>query len=92
VTRIAITISLDPATWQVIDDHAKANSLNTSAAIRALIAGDAPAKAPAAGHTVGISDAGHQVLEQLATSKGRTIDDVVKLALRYATQHSAKWL
>lgn len=92
MTRIAITISLDPATWQAIDDHAKANSLNTSAAIRALIARDGQAKAPGTGRAVGISDAGYQVLEQLATSKDRTVDEVVKLALRYATQHSTKWL
>lgn len=90
--RKAITISLDPATWQVIDDHAKANSLNTSAAIRALIAKGDQVKAPGVGHAVGISDAGYQVLERLATSKGRTVDEVVKLALRYATQHSTKWL
>lgn len=89
--RKAITISLDPDTWTLVEEAAALEGGNVSAAIRAFITGDIT-NAQAKGHTIAVSEAGWAVLDQLATSKGRTVDEVAKLALRYATQHSTKWL
>jgi hypothetical protein len=87
-TRKAITISLDPTTWQVVEEAAQHHDGNTSAAIRALIAGDGHT----AGHTIAVSDAGWAALQKLADQSGKPVDVVAKLALRHAVQHPARWL
>lgn len=95
-TRKAITISLDPDTLALID--AAAPNGNRSAAIKAFVHSGPAATEPqvsglqVSGLQVGISEAGHAVVQRLATDSGKTVDEVVRLALRYATTYPQRWI
>lgn len=99
--RNAITISLPDDLLAALDTMVGAAG-GRSAAVQALLrdAGpnpqvSAPAAAPAAGlpeRAIVVSEAGHAVLSRFAEEAGLTVDEVARLALRYAATFPARWL